>query len=221
MTTSFLAREPRKPVLWVGGSLAHLGKNPHGTTPEDRNLWRVVWSQSREHMFKAPGAGNFIWIPSYLGYRCYVLEKWCTPYEYDKCTREIWDLRNRTMGDLGPYPSKGVYFGPFWTWDNYPSLGEVETIVSLIDAGRTRYSDAERTRAVIEDTKRQEQVDLQRAKEMILDSLPLDVTRGKLSNRFYNDAENIPENFSAEQVQHAKGLPLGDGKSFTSGSRGV
>jgi|SRR5579863_2788858 len=206
MTTLFLDREERKPVLWVGGSLAHLGKNSAGT----QNLWRVVWSDSREFMFKAPGAHKFIWIPAYKGLNCYVLEKWLTPYEFDKTTREGWEIKNRMMGDLGPYPEQGTYYGPFWQFDGSPTLGAVEKIVSLIVEG-WKYSDAERTAAVVAAHEKDDAVQLGRAKEIILDALPLSVTSGKLTNRFYKDAKKIPERYSAQDV----GLPMGRNKAFT------
>lgn len=211
-TTLFLDREERKPVLWVGGSLAHLGKNPHGKNVYDRNLWRVVWSESREFMFKAIGATKFIWIPMYKNLNCYVLEKWLTPYEFDKTTPEGWEIKNRTMGDLGPYPAQGTYYGPFWEFQDCPTLGAIEKIVGLIVEGY-KYSDAQRTEAVIAAAEKEEAIKLNRAKEIILDALPLSVTSGKLSNRFYDDASKRPERYSAQEV----GLPTGENKAFTFG----
>ena len=64
-------------------------------------------------------------------------------------------------------------------------------------------------------------LEIQKAKEIILDSLPLSVTSGRLTNRFYQDAENIPQRYSAQDLSKLTGLPVGDGKAFTSGPKRI
>ena len=203
--TLFLDRPERKPVLWVGGSLAKFGANPYG-----ENLWRVVWPSSREFLFKPEGETQFRWLPLYAGLKCYILERWLTPWQFAKCGPEVWNLQHSR---LGPYPSRGVYFGPCWKFQSgYPALGAVETIINLIRKGE-QYSDFERAQAIIQAQQREDVLAQTAAKEVILDSLPLSITSGKLSNRFYADAENVPERYSAQQV----GLPVGSRKAFTAG----
>ena len=86
--------EQKIPALWPGGSLAQFGKTESGT-----NIWRVVWSESVNHLFGArwmdTGFVGYRYIPTYMGKKCYVLERFLTPYQYDKCTEEIWNRRHK------------------------------------------------------------------------------------------------------------------------------
>lgn len=207
--------EEKTPVLWPGGSLVSFGKNPFGG-----NLWRVVWSESRTYMFRAEyadGFQGFRQIPLYTGKKCYILERWMSAYQYSKCTEESWNLHH---SDQGPYPSKGVYYGPCWEFEGYPTLGAVEAIIGIL----TRCDEIpewEKNLMMIKARETEKVMEINRAKEIILDSLPLTVTSGKLTNRFYEDAADLPQRFSAEDIQKMKGLPVGENKAFTSGAKRI
>lgn len=205
----------KTPALWPGGSLASFGLNPFGG-----NMWRVVWSESRTYMFKAEygdGFNGFRQIPMYMNKKCYMLERWLSAFQYSKCTEERWNLMHE---DQGPYPTRGVYFGPCWEFDGYPTLGAVEAIVGIL----TRCDEIpeyEKNLMMIKARETEKILEAQRAKEIILDSLPLDVTRGKLTDRFYRDAEDIPQRYSAQDLHKLTGLPIGEGKTFTSGAQRI
>lgn len=205
--------EDKKPVLWPGGSLAHLGQNPYG-----ENIWRVVWSESRTFMCKGDADSRFNWYPLYRGKKCYILERWLSAWQFCKMGPEMWALKEEQY--QGPYPSRGVYYGPCWEFEGYPTLGAIESIVNLIQAG-DQYSDEERRQAVLQAQEKEDVLAKAKATEIILDSLPLSVTTGKLSQRFYSDAENIPERLSAQDISKLKGLPVGQGKVFTSGAKRI
>ncbi len=99
-------------------------------------------------------------------------------------------------------------------------MGAIESIVALIVQG-DQYSDAEKAAAIVQAQERDDALRLNEAKEVILDSLPLSTTSGKLTNRFYEDAENIPQRYSAQDLSKLTGLPVGDGKAFTSGAKRI
>ncbi len=203
------------PQYWMGGSLDHMGKN-HKEEP----LWRVVWSDSIRFMFRATDSDTYNWLPAYRGVHKFVLERWMTAYQFDKSTEESWNLRNRYQGDLGPFPADGVWFGPCEIFEDVPSLGAVEATIRLIVMG-DNYSAEEKRLAIIQAQEKDEELQLNRKRDMILDSLPLSVTSGKLTNRFYNDAENIPDRLSAQDVAKIKHMPLGENKCFTSGTKRI
>ena len=215
--------EEKTPVLWPGGSLAKFGKNPYG-----ENIWRVVWSESRNYLFGArwadDGSIGYRYIPLYTGLKCYVLERWLTPFQFDKCTEEQWNRRHKDhdtgIAQLGPYPSKGAYKGPCWEFDGYPTLGAVEALIGILTRC-DEIPEAEKMAMMIKAKETEKVLEIQRAKEIILDSLPLTVTSGKLTNRFYQDAENIPQRLSAQDLQKLTGLPVGEGKAFTSGAERI
>jgi len=211
------------PALWPGGSLASFGQ-----TPDGKNIWRVVWSESVNHLFGArwqdTGFVGYRYIPSYKGMKCYVLEKWLTPYQFDKCTEELWNQRHKDpdtgLLQLGPYPSKGVYYGPFWDWDGYPTLGAVEAAIGIL----TKCEDISEHDKQVMLLKAKETDKLMRvneAKEIIMESLPLSVTTGCFLPSGMKRAEDVPERLSAQDVQKITGLPLGKNKSFTTGTERV
>ena len=212
----------KSPALWVGGSLAQFGQNPHGG-----NIWRVVWSESRNYMFGARWNDNTIgyrWIPLYTGKKCYILERWLSPYQYTKCTAERWDILHRDpdtgINQLGPYPAKGEYFGPCWEFDGYPTFGAVEAIIGIL----TRCDEIpewEKNLMMIKARETEKVMKIEAAKEIIMDALPLRVTDGLLSHKAMKRAEDIPERFSAQDIQKLKGLPVGQNKAFTSGAERI
>lgn len=206
--------EPPKPQYWLGGSLAHMGT--HGERQEPS--WRVVWSDSIRYMFRATNSDTYKWIPSYRGVHAFVLERWLTPYQYDKCTEEGWNLKNKLQGDLGAYPSTGAWFGPCKIFEDVPTIGAVEASIRLILQGDL-YTEEQKRQAIIESDQKDESLRIRRCAEKILGTLPLDMTRGKLTNRFYNDAADIPEKYSAQDIARLTGMPLGERKSFTGGAR--
>jgi hypothetical protein len=210
----FLDEKP--PVsLWVGASLAHLGKNPYG-----ENLWRVVWSESVYRLFKAADWTTFKWIPSYHGMKCYVLEKWISAWEHSKCGPETWAAMGHAA-ELGPYPDRGLYFGPKWEFhDGVPTLGAVNQAVMLHVAG-DQYSEYEKTLAVIQAAERDDEIDLAQKRDIILEALPTNITNGKFMPSALKRAANIPEKYSAQDILKMKGLPFGEGKAFTSGAKRI
>lgn len=210
----------KSPSLWVGGSMAQFGQNPDG-----KNIWRVVWSESVNHIFGArwadTGFVGYRWIPSYMGKKCYVLEKWLTPYQYDRCTEEMWNRRHKDpdtgLLQLGPYPSRGTYYGPFWEFDGYPTMAAIESIIGIL----TRCDEIpewEKNAMMIKARETEKTMKIEAAKEIIMDALPLRVTDGLLSYKAMKRAEEIPERFSAQDIQKLKGFPVGDKKAFTAGA---
>ena len=210
-----IENERKTPILWPGGSLAHRGQNPYGG-----NIWRVVWSESRDYMFKRAGDTKFTYLPMYRGKKCYVLERWISGWQYSKCGPETWKIMGHE-DELGPYPAQGVYFGPCWEFsDGYPTLSAVETAIDLIERG-DEYTDYERTLAVIQAAEREDQVNLAQARDVILESLPLNVTKGTFLPSAMKRAEDIPEKFSAQDILNQKGLPYGENKAFTTGAKRI
>lgn len=215
--------EQKIPALWPGGSLAQFGKTPSG-----KNIWRVVWSESVNHLFGARwmdvGFIGYRYIPSYMNKKCYVLEKFLTPYQFDKCTEEMWNRRHKDpdtgLAQLGPYPANGTYYGPFWEFNGYPTLGAVESIIGILTRC-DEIPEAEKHAMMVKARETEKILEVQKAKEIILDSLPLSMTSGKLTDRFYRDAENIPQRLSAQDLSKLTGLPLGEGKAFTSGAKRI
>ena len=213
--------DEKKPLLWVGGSLKHRGQNLY-----IENLWRVVHSSSRNYIYGgrfADGFTGYRWIPLYQELDCYLLERWLSAMQYAKCTEEGWNILHRDpmtgLNQLGAYPSRGVYFGPCWTFEGYyPTLGAVEKAIDLVIMS-DHYSVAEKKAAIVATQEKEEVEMFNQKRDMILDALPLSVTSGKLTNRFYNDAENIPQRYSAQDIQKIKGMPLGANKCFTGGAR--
>lgn len=205
----------KTPALWPGGSLASFGQNPFGG-----NMWRVVWSESRTYAFEAEyhdGFKGFRQIPMYINKKCYILERWLSGYQFAKLREERWNLLHKEQGE---YPSRGVYYGPFWEFDGYPTLGAVEAIIGIMTRC-DEVTEAEKNAMMIKARETEKILEIQKAKEIILDSLPLSVTSGKLTNRFYQDAEDIPQRLSAQDLQKLTGLPVGKGKVFTSGAERI
>lgn len=211
----------KTPAIWPGGSLASHGLNPYGQC-----VWRVVWSESRNYMFGgrwADGTVGYRWIPLYMKKKCYLLEKWLPPYQYAKCTEEQWKVLHRDpdtgLVQLGPYPSQGEYYGPFWEFEGYPTLGAVNAVIDIYT--RTdNMPESEKQALVIkaqEQELKEEMGKVEAAKEIILDCLPLSLTTGKLTDRFYRDATDIPERLSAQDVHKLNQLPFGTNKVFTGG----
>lgn len=213
-TAGFSLVDGEEPPIsfWTGASLKHLGVNPFGG-----NMWRVVWSETRYFMFSPQNDGKYVWLPMYQGKKCFMLERWLTAWQFSKCSPEAWDLKNK---DQGPYPARGVYFGPCWEFEGVPTLGAIESIVNLIVKG-DEYSEAEKAAAIVQAQERDDALRLHAAKEVILDALPLSVTSGKLTNRFYEDAADIPQRYSAQDLAKMTGLPIGKNKVFTSGAERI
>lgn len=213
-----IENEERTPALWPGGSLASFGQNDYA-----ENIWRVVWSESRSYIFGARFADGFVGyrhIPLYMKKKCYILERWLSAYSFTKCTEERWNRIHRDpdtgLNQLGPYPSRGVYYGPCWEFDGYPTLGAVESVIKIL----TRcddISDYEKNLMMIKAKETEKIMEVQKAKEIIMDALPLRVTDGLLSSKAMARASDIPERFSAQDIQKLKGLPVGANKAFTSG----
>lgn len=213
-TAGFSMVDGEEPPIsfWTGASLKHLGVNPYGG-----NMWRVVWSETRYFMFSQHNDGRYMWLPMYQGKKCFMLERWLSAWQFSKCSPETWNLKNK---DQGPYPERGVYFGPCWEFEGVPTLGAIESIISLIVQG-DQYSEAQKAAAIVQAQERDDALRLNTAKEVILDALPLSATSGKLTNRFYNDAENIPQRLSAQDLAKRTGLPIGKNKVFTSGAERI
>lgn len=216
-SASFALVEGPPPVtLWPGASLKHLGT----TEDEKNNIWRVVWSDTVYYMFRARHDEKYRWLPAYKGTHAYVLERWLTPWQYSKTSREKWEIDNLTMGDLGPYPEKGTYFGPCWIFDGYPTLGAIESIVQLIVQG-DQFSEWEKALAIVQAQEKEDALALNSAKEIIMESLPTNVTKGTFLPSAMKRAEDIPEKYSYQDIQKMKGLPMGDNKFFTTGAKRV
>lgn len=64
----------------------------------------------------------------------WVLEKWLSAYEFTGMTAEQWNKTD--IGVLGPYPFRGEYELAHIFYPMPMSLGHIERIISLIDAGK-------------------------------------------------------------------------------------
>jgi hypothetical protein len=123
--------------FWPLESMARFGQNPFG-----ENIWRIVHAPSRRSLVHGEG-DKPRWLPTYpQAGDAWVLEKWLSAYDFTRCTPETW---NMSMTLLGPYPSRGEYelahiFNP-------APLGEIEKIITLIEAGG-RYSANENKNAL-------------------------------------------------------------------------
>lgn len=228
--------EEPKVGLWTGASLTGFGTNPHGDP-----VWRVVWAPSRYFLFGGKHVSHYggtaiacewvgyKWLPLYAGMEHYVLERWLSPGQYmtgekdGTCTQEMWEQRHRDpetgLCSLGPYPSKGVYFGPMWEFTlGYPSFDAIEAAIHLIEAG-DRYTKAEKLAAMVKAQEIEQEAGVQKVYEKIMEKMPVfDLDAGVSGQPARPKAEDLPQKLSAEDVHRMTGMPVGRNKLFVGGS---
>ena len=212
--------------LWTGASLKSFGDNPY-----DEPIWRVVWAPSRRFLFGARHADGWLgyrWFPLYTGMDYYILERWLSPGQYmtgekdGDCTQEMWEARNRDpetgLCQLGPYPNRGVYFGPMWEFQHgYPAYGAVTAAINLIVAG-DQYTRAEKYQAILKAQEIEKEAGINRMKEKIMEKMPIhDLNAGVSGSPGRKKAEDMTEALTAADVHRMTNLPIGKGKTFVSG----
>lgn len=114
--------------------MAKYGLNPYG-----ENLYRIVFAPSRRRLVYGTwpnGERKASWVTAYpeVG-RIWIMERWQTPFEFARCTAEVW---NQTMTLLGPYPDRGEYeiCHPFEI--TLPTDCNLDKIVMWVEEGRNR-----------------------------------------------------------------------------------
>ena len=99
----------------------------YGLDTQGRNLFRVVWSDSRTYLVGGEWAEGFEFreVPMYPGQHSWILEKHLTAEEFAG-SKEAWDQKERGDTKLGPYPSEGewefCYEFPFEPTDSMISI---------------------------------------------------------------------------------------------------
>jgi hypothetical protein len=134
--------------FWPLESMSRFGQNPFGD-----NKWRIVHAPSRRSLVHGEGKKPQ-WIQTYpQAGTCWVLEKWLSAYDFTKCTAETW---NMSMTLLGPYPSRGEYELAHTFSNLIPSDVNIEKLISLIEAGKNRYSAYENSVSLRDEALREE-----------------------------------------------------------------
>lgn len=231
--------EDKKPQLWVGASLRHFGINPYGEP-----IWRVIWAPSRmrivggkhterdskmpnDRELKAAGGHDhsiirewvgYKWYPMYPKKQCYVLEKWLSSVEYGG-TKRVYE-ETQTDGETGllvsgPYPERGEYFLSFaFSEGGCPTVSAVETKIQQVMYGR-RYTQEEIKQAMIEADRKERLSMVNRAKDIILDSMPAFGLGSASTNPARKRPEDYKLRYSAADLQKKMGFPAGGNKIFT------
>jgi len=121
-------------------SLSKFGLNPFG-----ENMWRVVYAPSRRSMVRQ-SAKRHIWMRTYpQAGVAWVLEKWKSAWEFAG-SRATWESSG--IGVLGEYPSRGEYEHSHTFYPGPASLGHIERMIALTEAGPARFSANENKNAI-------------------------------------------------------------------------
>jgi hypothetical protein len=117
---------------YPGFPMRRFGLNPYGEP-----LYRIVFAASRRNLASFPGdPEGFHWTPTYSPtVAAWVLERWCSPFEYCQMSKAQWD---RELAQFqGPYPSRGEY-SLAWQFDLGVTQDGLDKIIGTIEASRKR-----------------------------------------------------------------------------------
>ncbi len=150
--------------FWPLESMSRFGQNPFG-----ENKWRIVHAPSRRSLVHGRGQKPK-WLPTYpQAGTCWVLEKWLSAYEFTKMTADMW---NQSLTLLGPYPSRGEYEHAHTFANLLPSDVNLDRLISMIEAGRNRYSAYENSVSLRNDAEKEEREAKNYREAVIRNALP-------------------------------------------------
>lgn len=143
-----------------------------GQNPYQENMFRIVFAPSRMSLVCGTfddGSTGGRWMPLYghLGDK-WILEKWLTPFEFCRMTREQWD---REMLVNGPFPDRGEYEHCHTFETCTPAEANLDKLIMWINEGKNRSYDE--IRAACEAKYQSEDRDVANMQESVIrDALP-------------------------------------------------
>ncbi len=144
----------------------------YGLNPYLEPLFRIVFAPSRQSLVCGQfwdGNTGGQWLPLYghVGDK-WVMEKWLSPYDFCKMSRDRWD---REMQVLGPWPDRGEYELCHVFDACVPAAANLDKLIMWINEGKNRpYAEV---RAACEKVYAQETKDTERMQEAAFkDALP-------------------------------------------------